>query len=110
MTPQDRHLLWFGTLAAVLAGAILPSISLVMGNVAAIFSGDPNQPTSNILQTMAIISIIVSLIALSLFGFSYVLFAFWSHLAQNITIDLRKRYIAALMHQEIAYFETNKVE
>jgi ABC-type bacteriocin/lantibiotic exporter with double-glycine peptidase domain len=59
---------------------------------------------------MAIISIIVSLIALSLFGFSYVLYAFWSHLAQNITIDLRKRYIEALMHQEIAYFETNKVE
>ena len=50
------------------------------------------------------------LIALSLFVFSYMFFAFWQHLAENITTDLRKRYIAALMHQEIGYFEVNKVE
>jgi hypothetical protein len=37
-------------------------------------------------------------------------FSFWQHLAANITLDLRKRYIAALMNQEIAYFEVNKVE
>ena len=48
--------------------------------------------------------------ALSLFIFSYMFFAFWQHLAENITTDLRKRYLAALMHQEIGYFEVNKVE
>jgi hypothetical protein len=31
-------------------------------------------------------------------------------LAANITKELRKRYIASLMNQEIAYFEINKVE
>jgi ABC-type multidrug transport system fused ATPase/permease subunit len=59
---------------------------------------------------MSAIASIVMLIALSLFVFSYMFFAFWQHLAENITTDLRKRYIAALMHQEIGYFEVNKVE
>jgi len=47
---RDKFLLVFGTLAAVLAGGILPSISLVMGNVAAAFSGnDPGESDDNIL-------------------------------------------------------------
>lgn len=59
---------------------------------------------------MSLIVSFVMLIALSLFVFSYIFYAFWQHLAENITTDLRKKYIAALMHQEIAYFEVNKVE
>jgi ATP-binding cassette subfamily B (MDR/TAP) protein 1 len=59
---------------------------------------------------MSLIVSFVMLIALSLFVFSYMFYAFWQHLAENITTDLRKKYIAALMHQEIAYFEVNKVE
>lgn len=108
---KDKMLLVFGTLASILAGGILPSISLVMGNVAAAFSGnDPNEQQDNILQTMTVIAAIVSLIALSLFIFAYMFYAFWQHLAANITKELRKRYIASLMNQEIAYFEINKVE
>ena len=108
---RDKFLLICGTTAAVLAGAILPSISLVMGNVAAAFSGnDPNENPDNILQTMSVIAAIVSLIALSLFIFAYMFYAFWQHLAANIIKALRKRYIAALMNQEVAYFEINKVE
>lgn len=70
----------FGTIAAVLAGAILPSISLVMGNVAAAFSGNSNvDPSGNssILQTMSVIAAVVSMIALSLFVFTYMSYAFW---------------------------------
>lgn len=52
----------------------------------------------------------VTLIAFGIFAFSYVLFAFWQHLATNITDDLKKKYIAALLRQEIGYFEKNKVE
>jgi ATP-binding cassette subfamily B (MDR/TAP) protein 1 len=104
-------LLGAGTAAAILAGAILPSISLVMGNVAVAFSGGSSSSSNvNILSQMSLIASIVMLIALALFVFSYMFFAFWQHLAENITTDLRKRYIAALMHQEIAYFEINKVE
>lgn len=87
-----------------------------MGNVAAVFSGSPQTPdmqaaqTTSMLQTMTIIVAAVALISISLFTFSYLFYAFWQHLAENITTDLRKKYIAALMKQEIAYFEVNKVE
>ena len=83
-----------------------------MGNVAAAFTngGSSSGGGVSIISQMSVIASIVMLIALSLFVFSYMFFAFWQHLAENITTDLRKRYIAALMHQEIAYFEINKVE
>lgn len=89
LSTEDKCLLGFGTLASVLAGAILPSISLVMGNVAAAFSGNddtsPDDGNTNILQTMTVIASIVALIALCLFVFSYMFYAFWQHLAANIT-------------------------
>ena len=92
----DKVLLVVGTICSVLAGTILPSISLIMGNVAAAFSGNVNVNT-DILRTMTIIGVIVSMIALSLFICAYVFYAFWNHLAANISKELRKRYIAALM-------------
>jgi len=59
---------------------------------------------------MGFIATYVIMIATSLFVFSYLFFAFFHHLAENIVTDLRMRYIRALMRQEIAYFEQNKVE
>lgn len=59
---------------------------------------------------MEIIAGYIMMIAAGLFIFSYIFFSFWQHLAENIILDLRKRYIRALMTQEIAYFEINKVE
>ena len=40
LSPTDKCLLYLGTAASILAGMILPSISLIMGNVASAFSGD----------------------------------------------------------------------
>ena len=90
----------------MLAGAILPSISLIMGNVATAFSGgDPSESGGDIISEMSYIASYVVMIAVSLFVFSYLFFAFWQHLAENIITDLRRRYVKALMRQEIAFFE-----
>jgi len=59
---------------------------------------------------MSTIAAYVILIAASLFTFTYIFFAFWQHLAENIVTDLRMRYLRSLMRQEIGYFEVNKVE
>jgi hypothetical protein len=37
-------------------------------------------------------------------------FSFWQQLAENITTDLRIRYLSRLMEQEIAFFDKNNVE
>ncbi len=89
----------------MLAGAILPSISVVMGSVAVAFSGG-NTP-AGLKDVMTLISSLVMIIVALLFVFCYIFYAFWQHLAQNITRDLRKRYIWALMQQEVSYFELN---
>ena len=104
----DKILLVIGTSASIIAGAILPSISLVMGNVAVAFSGG-NSPTG-LKDVMSLISSLVLIIVGLLFIFCYIFYAFWQHLAQNITRNLRKKYLWALMNQEISYFELNQIE
>ena len=96
----DKVLLGVGSFAAIAAGAILPSISLIMGNVAMTFTNttNPNPDPNSMVHNMAMISAFVAFVALGLFSFSYMFFAFWQHLAENITNNLRKRYLAALMH------------
>lgn len=103
----DKVLFVIGTFSAVLAGMILPSISLIMANVAQAFS-NPN--SGGISGNMGYIASYVVIIACGLFTFSYMFYAFWQQLADNITTDLRKRYLAALMEQEIAFFDKNRVE
>jgi ATP-binding cassette, subfamily B (MDR/TAP), member 1 len=56
------------------------------------------------------IAIIVSMVAITIFVFSYIQYAFFEHLAESITTNLKKKYIASLFRQEIGYFEVNKVE
>lgn len=46
LTTTDKVLLYAGTASAILAGAILPSISLVMGNVAVAFTGGSGGSTN----------------------------------------------------------------
>jgi ABC-type multidrug transport system fused ATPase/permease subunit len=104
MNRFDKFLCVVGTLSAVIAGMILPSISFIMANVASAFSGEGSQ------VDMTVIAKYVVAIAVGLFLFSYMFYAFWQQLAENITIDLRKRYLSALMEQEIGYFDRNRVE
>ncbi len=47
---------------------------------------------------MSPIAAIVAVIAIVLFLFSYIFYAFWQHLAINISKKLKKKYIDALMH------------
>jgi ATP-binding cassette subfamily B (MDR/TAP) protein 1 len=81
-----------------------------MGHVAAAFTETGGSTPDNIIGTMSKIAAIVMMIAMLLFIFSYIFFAFYQHLAERICLDLRKRYISALMRQEVGYFEINKVE
>ena len=88
LRPSDKFLLIVGTISALIAGMILPTIAVIMGSVAEAFTGGGSS-TENPLSEMNIIVSYVITIALFLFVFSYIFFAFWQHLGENITIDLR---------------------
>ena len=77
ITFYDKLLLVFGTISAILAGAILPSVSLIMGNVADAFTSGGGSGGSDIISNMSFIASYVVLIATTLFTFSYLFFAFW---------------------------------
>jgi ATP-binding cassette subfamily B (MDR/TAP) protein 1 len=77
ITFYDKLLLVIGTLSAILAGAILPSISLIMGNVADAFTSGGGSSGTDIISNMTFIASYVVLIATTLFTFSYMFFAFW---------------------------------
>ena len=74
ITAYDKLLLFVGILSAIAAGAILPSVSLVMGNVADAFTSGGG---GDIISDMSFIASYVIMIAASLFIFSYMFFAFW---------------------------------
>ena len=40
---------------------------------------------------------LVALVALAIFFFGYLFFALWQHLAENISFNLRKIYLDALL-------------
>ena len=102
-------MLSIGTLGAVIAGLLLPSISLIMGSIAGNF-GDNTTSGTDMQDEIASLSKIVGLISAIIFVFSYVFFAFWQHLAENISLNLRKIYLRGLLNQEIAYFEHIQIE
>lgn len=54
--------------------------------------------SAQLMDSMEVTAGYIMLIAAGLIITSYTFFAFWQHLAENIILDLRKKYIAALMN------------
>jgi ABC-type multidrug transport system fused ATPase/permease subunit len=84
-----------------------------MANIAIAFSGEERHNEKigrDLAGKMTLIGGMVVLIAVCIAINSYLFYCFWQRLALNITMRLKQRYIAALMKQEIAYFELNKAE
>ena len=84
---KENVLLALGSMGSICAGLLLPSISLVMGQVTTAFG--PGQDYSDTLSNISGIAIYIGIIAVSIFVFGYLFFAFWQHLAENISMKLR---------------------
>lgn len=107
MNGKEKILIVIGTIGAIVGGALVPSVSIVMGDVTDTFN--PNEDPSAVLDTMKGVAVMILILSVAMWVFSYFYFAFWQHLAENITSDLRKRYMRALMKQEIAFFEKQDI-
>lgn len=68
-------MLAIGTLGAIIAGLMLPSIALIMGSIANNFGQDTD--ISNMSETIGKTSKLVAYVAVVIFVFSYIFFAFW---------------------------------
>lgn len=108
-TTRDNWMMTIGTIAAIIAGLFLPSIALIMATIAQNF-GDDTQSAQEMSEVIAKTSKLVAGVAVIIAVFAYIFFAFWQHLAENISLNLRKLYLRALLKQEVAYFERIKIE
>lgn len=106
---KDNLMLAVGTIGAVVAGLLIPSIALIMASVAQSF-GESGTSASAMADKVAGLTKSVALVAAAIFFFGYLFFALWQHLAENISLKLRKLYLNALLQQEIAYFERAQIE
>ncbi len=95
-------------IGAIVAGALYPALAIVIGALTNAF--DPNNASSEIVAKMRSLVIIIVIIGFGAWIFAYMFFAFFQHLAENISFDLRKRFLHHLLLQEIGYFEEQHVE
>jgi ATP-binding cassette, subfamily B (MDR/TAP), member 1 len=108
MTCKEKAMLIIGTIGAVCAGVLLPCIAIAMGAVTNTYN--PSNTKDDVLDSMKLICLYICLVGLGTWLFGYFYFAFWQHLAQNISFDLRSRYLHAILKQEVAFFELTNVE
>jgi ATP-binding cassette subfamily B (MDR/TAP) protein 1 len=108
MTGKEKALMVLGTIGALFAGFLLPCMSIAVGELTDTF--DPRNGKDKILDNMRLICLYICLVGSASWIFGYMYYAFWQHLAQNISFDLRSRYLHAILQQEVAYFELENVE
>jgi ATP-binding cassette subfamily B (MDR/TAP) protein 1 len=79
MTKKDKVLMTFGTISAIIAGFLLPCISIAMGEVTNTY--DPRKSPDDILDDMKMISLYICLTGIGTWIFGYIYYGFWEHLA-----------------------------
>jgi ABC-type multidrug transport system fused ATPase/permease subunit len=107
LSGSRRIMLFVGVLSAFCAGLLFPSIAVIMGEVLSNF--DPANAT-NVDELMRQLLLTILLISSILWICGYLFYAFMQHIAETIAIELRGKYLRALMIQEVEFFERNHVE
>ena len=75
MTFKDKLLMFFGTAGAIIAGVLLPSISIAMGAVTNTYN--PHNTKEEVLNQMKMICLYINLVGIGCWIFGYIYFAFW---------------------------------
>lgn len=94
-SPFEKVLYYVGMLSGIFAGAFLPALGIVIGEITVSF--DPDQTGSDINTQMTKVCVGTQILGVIVWLFCYMYFGFWQHLAENVTFDLRTRYIEALL-------------
>lgn len=88
-------LLIFGTIGAIVAGAMYPALAVVIGQLTNAFS--PENSPADTVHSMRNLVIYIVIIGIISWFFAYMFFGFFQHLAENISFDLRKRFLHHLL-------------
>ena len=89
-------------------GCLQPTYGIIIGKIVTIF--DPAIKDEEKSELIREIFLLISLLTLATFFTSYGGFSLMQISAEKLSFKLRARYFAALMKQEVAYFETQQIE
>ncbi|CDW84672.1 abc transporter [Stylonychia lemnae] len=105
---RDKFLLTVGTLSAISTGTLLPVGAVFLGDISQVF--DPYSQVQDRKQILIDIVEKITVLACFIWLCGYAYFALWQIVAENISFDLRVRFIKAILKQEISYFEEVSVD
>ncbi|GAX85324.1 hypothetical protein CEUSTIGMA_g12741.t1 [Chlamydomonas eustigma] len=100
----DKLMIGLAVLGAVAGGALLPMFSLLFGKFADAF-GNPDQ--SNFLRTIEGLALEFLYIGLGAFVAGFMDTCFWTWSGDRQANRLRGLYLASVLGQDIAYFDTS---
>jgi ABC-type multidrug transport system fused ATPase/permease subunit len=100
---KEKIMLTLGSIALVLAGGFVPSLSLLYGQL--ISSFNPTNTGAETYEIMAWVAKWTTVIGCGELAVGYLYYALWQHVACNLTYDLRNRYVRKLLTMEVAFFE-----
>lgn len=104
---KNKIYLFIGLVSALCCGILQPGMSLVLGSVTDAFNPQNKASIESIMLDL-LWKIIV--LGIAVWVTAYIYYSLMQQLAETIAIDLRGKYLRALMKQEVAYFEQNNVE
>ena len=103
-TGLEKSLLIIGFFFVCLSGSAAPVGSLLLGNVIDAFN--PKNTRDQILSEVKRQCITILISAAVYFVSYYIAYATWTHCNGNQVIRLRKAYFNALLHQDIAWYDS----
>jgi len=107
LSTSDKCLLYISYISSLVTGLFIPSVALVLGAV--INSYDPAS-TSTVEEIMLELVWMALVVCAIIWIFGFISYSSFQLLAEKVAIDLRAKYLRALMSQEVAFFEMNNVE
>ena len=99
----QKLLVAIGIISAIISGAAAPTISIIFGEIVAIFDprNEPQVIEDGIIKLFKLIAVLCSI----LWVFGYLQYACLKAAAERLSFDLRSLYLSALLKQETEYFE-----
>lgn len=107
-TRTQKFLVGLGLLMGLICGGVSPAVAVVMGKVIYIF--DPKYTTKEVNEMIIELLKFIAVLSSVLWVTGYMQYALLQHVAEQISFDLRAKYLDALMRQEIEFFERQQVE
>jgi ATP-binding cassette, subfamily B (MDR/TAP), member 1 len=103
----DYILMTLGSFAGICNGAIIPLFALIFGALINVFgdSTDPETTTDNLVDEVNKYCLYFVYLAIAAFAASYGEIAFWMWTGTRQTNRVRAKYLAAVLRQDVAYFD-----